>query len=95
VDGTGKGLETFARIELIGFNWQLWVNHRGVLTKAEIDNLSFLSKGLLYVGSDEILIIFNAINLPDDIVTHPQTVKDFIKTIETSCHPSVVHGHPL
>ena len=95
VDGAGKGFEPFARVKYMSLNRQTWVNDGRVLTETEVDDLSLLGERLLYVGCDEILVIFDAVDFPDDIVTDAQTIEDFIKTFESSCYPSFVHGHPL
>jgi hypothetical protein len=66
-----------------------------MLAETKIGHVSFISQGLRDKWCDEISIIVNAVYFPDDIVTNPQTIKDFIKPAEACCYPSVIHGHPL
>ncbi len=56
---------------------------------------AFLGQGLLDIGFNEIAVIINIVDFPDDIITETQAIKNFVKAAESGCHPPVGHDLPF
>ena len=77
----GKGFKPFVGVKCIDLDFWVGFHKIRVVGKAHIDNTVVLGKGGFYIGIYKFFIIFNLVNLENNIIAHLQIIEYLIQAV--------------
>ncbi len=83
VDLGCKGFKTCVSVQGIYFDTVRRFEERSMVGESHIDDFPSLCNGILDKGKDKVMIVINLVNLPDYVVSQPETIEDLIKAGQT------------